>query len=387
MSVWAARKGGNFYYRFTVKGEVFTGTFEGCTDERAAKRLERDLREQKKAEKRLGAKAASTSSSGGRSVAAALAGYIKAHENEGGYNIATWKVEKQKLKDFCALVGLTRQIRDVSFEDVQEAVRKVAARRCLNKETRQRGGYVNRYTWKLFRRVHRHAHYQMHEAVKPILWADLARKENGPRDREITLTEEAALKAVPNRWVEGYSDVYEFLMLGGTRLMNIVVLWTQVDWSNREIKITQKGGSTHTVTISDPMLALLQRQIGKHPTHVFTYIAKRSRLNPKTGRMEVTGERYPVTPAGFDSWFDRVKRAAGLVDIRNHDTRRTSGGRLLRATGNLKLVQKHLGHSDISVTAAHYAHVPPSEMLDQLNRAHALTEARREVARKLLARD
>jgi integrase len=75
------------------------------------------------------------------------------------------------------------------------------------------------------------------------------------------------------------------------------------------------------------------------------------------------------------------------VDIRNHDTRRTSGGRLLRATGNLKLVQKHLGHSDISVSAAHYAHVPPSEMLDQLNRAHALTEARREEARKLLARD
>jgi hypothetical protein len=80
MSVWAARKGGNFYYRFTVKGEVFTGTFEGCTDERAAKRLERDLREQKKAEKRLGAKAASTSSSGGRSVAAALAGYKGARE-------------------------------------------------------------------------------------------------------------------------------------------------------------------------------------------------------------------------------------------------------------------------------------------------------------------
>src|SRR6185436_2982243 len=97
-------------------------------------------------------------------------------------------------------------------------------------------------------------------------------------------------------------------------------------------------------------------------------------LNPKTGRQEVRGERYPVTPAGFDSWFDRVKRAAGLVDVRNHDTRRTSGGRLLRATGNLKLVQKHLAHSDISVTAAHDAHVPPSEMLDLLYNAPATTE-------------
>ena len=42
------------------------------------------------------------------------------------------------------------------------------------------------------------------------------------------------------------------------------------------------------------------------------------------------------------------------VNARLHDTRHTTGQRTLRATGNLKLVQTLLRHTEISTTAKFY---------------------------------
>ena len=50
-----------------------------------------------------------------------------------------------------------------------------------------------------------------------------------------------------------------------------------------------------------------------------------------------------------------------LQDFRFHDFRHDVGTKLLRGTGNLKLVQKALNHSDIKTTTK-YAHVLNSEV-------------------------
>jgi integrase len=87
---------------------------------------------------------------------------------------------------------------------------------------------------------------------------------------------------------------------------------------------------------------------------VFTFIARKTRTRPRTGRRYERGRRYPITRHGLTSQRRREWRKAG-VDARFHDLRRTAGTRLLRATGNLKTTQKLLGHSDISTTAKFYA--------------------------------
>ena len=45
-----------------------------------------------------------------------------------------------------------------------------------------------------------------------------------------------------------------------------------------------------------------------------------------------------------------------MIDFRFHDFRHDFATKLLRETGNLKLVQKALNHADITTTAR-YAHV------------------------------
>jgi integrase len=66
----------------------------------------------------------------------------------------------------------------------------------------------------------------------------------------------------------------------------------------------------------------------------------------------IRGQRYPITYYGMGS--DKRKWAKAGVNARIHDLRHTTGMRTLRTTGNLRLVQKLLRHTDIKTTANFY---------------------------------
>ena len=61
----------------------------------------------------------------------------------------------------------------------------------------------------------------------------------------------------------------------------------------------------------------------------------------------------------------RAKLDAKLLDYRFHDNRHTAATGILRATGNLKAVQKLLRHSDIATTAK-YAHAMIDDVRDAM---------------------
>jgi integrase len=212
--------------------------------------------------------------------------------------------------------------------------------------------------------------------VQSIKWKKLALREAGPRIREISIDEENKIKATPE-FREGYGSCFSFAIISGLRLENFTDLrWSQVDFANREIKVIQKGGRPHIITIDGEMMRILMAERGKDPVHVFTYVTQRTHFNQKAGRQCIRDERRPVTRSGFVSWFNRLRKKLRL-DIRIHDLRRTAGARLLRATGNLKAVQQLLGHADISTTAKHYSYIPPIDQISLQDRAHEDTRRRR----------
>ncbi|MGE0523503.1 MAG: tyrosine-type recombinase/integrase [Variibacter sp.] len=107
--------------------------------------------------------------------------------------------------------------------------------------------------------------------------------------------------------------------------------------------------------------------------HVFTYVAQRTRK----GR--VKGKRYPLTYNGVKSRWRRQRAAAKLDGFRFHDFRHDLGTKLLRHTGNLKLVQKALNHSDIKTTTR-YAHVLDDEVaaaLEEMSRKKPRTKSKK----------
>jgi len=112
----------------------------------------------------------------------------------------------------------------------------------------------------------------------------------------------------------------------------------ETDFSARVIRVKQKGGRTHNLPMSDEVYRVLEEI---RPESGFYF------LNPKTGR--------PFQRIG--KTFSTVKTAAGISkEFRYHDLRHSAATKLLKATGNLKLTARVLGHSSTRVTER-YAHV------------------------------
>jgi integrase len=174
-----------------------------------------------------------------------------------------------------------------------------------------------------------------------------------------------------------YADLREFATITGLRRTECLLTWPQVDFDNAVVRLVAKGDVPRIVPLSRRAYEILWAQRGRHESAVWTYVAVRTMREPRTGRDIVKGERYPVTREGLKSIQGRIFKRAG-VDKRWHDLRHTSGMRTLRATGNLKLVQKQLGHASIATTARFYADALVEDVRAGMEATAAAHEARRE---------
>jgi len=89
-------------------------------------------------------------------------------------------------------------------------------------------------------------------------------------------------------------------------------------------------------------------------------------LETKTGRPRIVPLAAGLNPKAFpfgltDSELSRdfraARMAAGMDWLQFRDLRRTCGSWIVQRTGSLKAAQDLLGHSTITVTAKHYAHL------------------------------
>lgn len=232
---------------------------------------------------------------------------------------------------------------------------------------------VNRETVDLLKRVWRHC-YLKNKAVVPIDWAKYRLEEAEPPKRQISISAELDMLA-SKRFRDGYGAAFEFGLISGLRVHNLVNLrWSQVDLVERRITVgvKSKRGAPKTITqhLDEEMFNLLKAQRGRHPEFVFAYTAARTRVNPKSGKAHEAGKMYPLTTAGFTSWFRRNPELRGYMV---HDLRRTAGARIVSATHSLLAAQNLLGHSDISITAKHYAHLLAAEQVEAQTRARERT--------------
>jgi site-specific recombinase XerD len=88
----------------------------------------------------------------------------------------------------------------------------------------------------------------------------------------------------------------------------------------------------------------------------------RKGLTPSKGPLFI-GCRGPLTSGGLQKiWHGAVERANLPKELSIHSARHTMAVHLLKRTGNLRQVQKQLGHSSPATTANLYADVPFEDM-------------------------
>jgi len=97
------------------------------------------------------------------------------------------------------------------------------------------------------------------------------------------------------------ADMALFTVATGLRQANVAKLeWIEVDMEHRHAWIPAhkyKNGSPHAVPLNEIALAVLQKQIGKHPTHAFTFRGK------------------PVANVSTKAWWAALERA-GIENFR-----------------------------------------------------------------------
>lgn len=194
-------------------------------------------------------------------------------------------------------------------------------------------------------------------------WRDHMLPEAPERVRELQDHEATALDAAMR---EDYEPWFTFAHLTGFRLAETIVRWADVNMFTKQIVTTGKRGRKVVTPITPEVADVLKRVQGQHPEWVFTYVCKRSKRGATEDEHRVKGQRYPITREGAKSQWQRIRAKAKLKDFRFHDFRHDMATKLLRMTGNMKLVQKALNHSDIATTAR-YAHVLDDEVAAALS--------------------
>lgn len=184
-------------------------------------------------------------------------------------------------------------------------------------------------------------------------WRNHKLPEPKERPRELHEDERERLDAVMR---DDYAPLFDYVRTAGKRKTECYTLqWPHVHWDTGWIERPGKGGRTVRVQITDTIREILWPLRGHHPEFVFTYVAERTR----GGR--VKGQRYPITLAGLNTRWRRMQKKAELKGFRFHDFRHDVATKLLRETGNLKLVSKALDHASIATTMR-YAHILDDEI-------------------------
>jgi len=155
---------------------------------------------------------------------------------------------------------------------------------------------------------------------------------------------ETAQKIIDNSAPHLKPIIYTALYTGLRRSNLLNLKWEELDFKNNLINIkvkdrTKDGGKNLSIPIIDKLKTILQSQ-PKVCEYVFTF-----------GGKHITDIKR--------SWHTALKKA-GLPYTNFHTLRHTAATWILKKTGNLKLTQQILGHSDIKTTTK-YAHVLDDE--------------------------
>jgi len=177
----------------------------------------------------------------------------------------------------------------------------------------------------------------------------------------LTESEQKALLAQPNpRYPTGARNrtMIQLMLDTGLRLAEACNLkWNDIDLNTGKLMVRQgKGAKDRSLWIGLEDLELLRtwrerqaRDVTGNPAHVFTTLAGK-----------------PVSPRYVQKMVARLAAKAGIdKNVHPHTLRHTFATDLYRETSKIRLVQKALGHSDLSTTMI-YTHVFDAELEEAL---------------------
>lgn len=322
MSVYL-RKGSPFYqYEFVLDRRRFRGSTE-ATSRREAEAVERKVRERER--ERIAAGDYTEPAQVTVSVVAAK------YWNSDGHALSWSGAVQEYLRRIRDHLGADTPYSQVAPRDVQEFVDKwLSWSRPLKdgSERRLSPATINRML-QVWQQVHNYADRKLELPVKRIAWSEFQRKEPKERVRHLSVEQARALLNVLPRNV---AEIVGFALAAGCRKNEIVSLTgDRVNMHDQVAEVLTKGGGTRFVNLGPAALAILSSKVLETGVPVFDATGLRGR-------------------------FEAACAELNLQDFHFHDLRHTHATWLGRAGASVQVIQKALGHTQITTTMR-YAHV------------------------------
>ena len=286
-----------FHYDFQVRGHRFHGPTKRTT-RREAEKVEAAKREKAK---RLVTQLAAAKTS------LRLDDVADRYWQEVGQHHAGADNTEHDLALLIEFFGKDQLVTDITDDEV---TRLVAWRRGhRRKDSALISPYTVNHTTKQLRKLFTRCKLWRVRFEHEPKWSDHFFAVPAERVRELSDDEADKLDAVMR---DDFAPFFDFARASGLRLKECVtVRWSEVNFGTRQIVKLGKGGERVTKPITSEIREILWPLRGHHPEHVFTFVADRT-----TDSGRVKGRRYPLTYAGVQSYWKRLRKRSGVTDFR-----------------------------------------------------------------------
>ena len=356
MSVYKPAKSRFYAYDFQHKGRRFHGS-TGVEGKRAAEKVERDLREK-----------------------AALGLLDDASQLTLNQAAGRWWLEHgSTLKDADRLFARVERMVEALGPNtiISEITTNVVARGIQKRRgqgfTRSKAddakvylpkaGTVNRDMIDSLRPILMRARKVWGAVLPEINWKDLRAKEPKPKPKEFA---SADLSLVYGQVMPHWHDLIDFASRYGCRLSELFFPPEDLDVddvNDARVKLRErKGDDDHTIPLLPEDAAMFAARKGRVVAAGLRTVWFREIPSKRPGR---PAKLRALTYNGCAIAMRRAMTRSGLREAKGmkgaHDFRHHSGMKMLRATGDIRMAQKLLGHADIKSTLV-YAHAIESDV-------------------------
>lgn len=180
------------------------------------------------------------------------------------------------------------------------------------------------------------------------------------RDRWVTPSEMPLLAKAINEETNIFvtSAIWLYLYTGLRKTELLKAKWSDIDWNSKKICLRDnKSGHVHYVPLSSQAIDIL----GELPRYVGNeYI--------------LPGQKEGAHLVNIAKPWNRIRKKAGIEDVRLHDLRRTVGSWLAQEGSSLHLIGRVLNHAS-PLTTAGYAHFGEDHVRKALEEHSKLIDA------------
>jgi integrase len=262
-------------------------------------------------------------------------------------NVKARKDTDRYIQQILATIDPARLVEDVTDAEVNDFVQ---ARVRANA-----GPIATNRALAVWRQMHIRAHRKWKQKMQPVSWTEHWEKEK-PRTAHLEFEQ---VRTLLNHLPDYLQLAVEWSVAAGTRRAATFGLeWSNVFIDRSYVIVKEKGKDAFKVWLSPQLIDILDRakRIG-HPAG--------QRKRAYDGQKDA--ERFVFCERNWRKLWKAGLVSAGISEFRWHDLRHTFATWLRQEGTPLEVVQRALGHAQITTTMR-YAHVADRELQDALHR-------------------